>query len=168
MFYNIGAANVSDAHALPLLYKLLGRPRPPLPPRFRRPWRSLLWWTPKVLNPVLGDLCFNIRLVCFLFWNSLHGFTVFIRPKGMFIWTNFALHPCYARNNILSAFWRRICMQSERCDENSYKGFLKHYTGPTIHLKVFGRIMSLKYVWNYNHVQRQNEHRRFLLPMDRL
>ncbi len=33
----IGAAFVSDAQALPLLYKLLGRPRPPLPSRFRRP-----------------------------------------------------------------------------------------------------------------------------------
>ncbi len=29
---------MSHGHALPLVYKLLGRPRPPLPPRFRRPW----------------------------------------------------------------------------------------------------------------------------------
>ena len=33
----IGVANVSDTHALPMLYKLSGRPGPPLPPRDRRP-----------------------------------------------------------------------------------------------------------------------------------
>ena len=38
----IGAANVSDAHALPLIYILLGRPRPP---RFRCPWPLVKWCT---------------------------------------------------------------------------------------------------------------------------
>ncbi len=35
---NIWTAKVPNAHALPMLYKLLGRFGTPLPPRFRRPW----------------------------------------------------------------------------------------------------------------------------------
>ena len=37
---NYLAAQGVEVHALPMLYKLLRRPKPPLPPRFRRPWMT--------------------------------------------------------------------------------------------------------------------------------